>query len=397
MARRKVPQRTCREASKGSLEAKADQEPAGEAAGPSRCQTSGHKMAPQKNWFVTDRQRMQFLRDMRFFRVILLLLLVALGIYCTTSMPGWTTRAKGWMEEQICGSAIKRKIQSDYQALLVAQSQNMRRLLQEVAQLRVQLISARKEASEAASQVSVEMSDWALQSAGAAIDTRRTSQTYSCQGNWICSVIQLFRTVNPPEAVLQGLDADGEEETLLGTFVYNVAKEPIQTFPLKEQICGSAIKRKIQSDYQALLVAQSQNMRRLLQEVAQLRVQLISARKEASEAASQVSVEMSDWALQSAGAAIDTRRTSQTYSCQGNWICSVIQLFRTVNPPEAVLQGLDADGEEETLLGTFMYNVAKEPIQTFPLKNSLQAILAGLDRIQGANQKLQSLLEQHII
>lgn len=55
-------------------------------------------MAPKKNWFVTDRQRMQFLRDMRFFRVILLLLLVALGIHCTTSMPEWTTRAKGWME-----------------------------------------------------------------------------------------------------------------------------------------------------------------------------------------------------------------------------------------------------------------------------------------------------------
>ncbi|XP_064898041.1 sperm-associated antigen 4 protein-like [Columba livia] len=79
----------------------------------------------------------------------------------------------------------------------------MRRLLQEVAQLRVQLISARKAASEAASQVSVEMSDWALQSAGAAIDTRRTSQTYGCQGNWICGVIQLFHAANPPEAVLQ--------------------------------------------------------------------------------------------------------------------------------------------------------------------------------------------------
>ncbi|KAK2524981.1 hypothetical protein Q9233_009028, partial [Columba guinea] len=135
-----------------------------------------------------------------------------------------------------------------------------------------------------------------------------------------------------------------------------------------EQICGSAIERKIQSNYQALLAAQNQNMRRLLQEVAQLRVQLISTRKAASKAASQVSVEMSDWALQSAGAAIDTRRTSQTYGCQGNWICSVIHLFHAANPPEAVLKGLDADGEEETLLGTFMYNVAKEPIQTFPLK-----------------------------
>ncbi|KAF1606886.1 Sperm-associated antigen 4 protein, partial [Eudyptes chrysolophus] len=34
------------------------------------------------------------------------------------------------------------------------------------------------------------------------------------------------------------------------------------------------------------------------------------------------------------------------------------------------LLGVDADGEEETLLGTFMYNVAKEAIQTFPLKNA---------------------------
>ncbi|NXS77172.1 SPAG4 protein, partial [Pandion haliaetus] len=34
------------------------------------------------------------------------------------------------------------------------------------------------------------------------------------------------------------------------------------------------------------------------------------------------------------------------------------------------LLGVDTDGEEETLLGTFMYNVAKEAIQTFPLKNA---------------------------
>ncbi|NXV22496.1 SPAG4 protein, partial [Cepphus grylle] len=34
------------------------------------------------------------------------------------------------------------------------------------------------------------------------------------------------------------------------------------------------------------------------------------------------------------------------------------------------LLGVDADGEEESLLVTFMYNVAKEAIQTFPLKNA---------------------------
>ncbi|NXM01456.1 SUN2 protein, partial [Tyrannus savana] len=31
-----------------------------------------------------------------------------------------------------------------------------------------------------------------------------------------------------------GVDADGKEESLLGTFTYNVEKEPMQTFPLKD-------------------------------------------------------------------------------------------------------------------------------------------------------------------
>ncbi|NXT08109.1 SPAG4 protein, partial [Prunella fulvescens] len=33
--------------------------------------------------------------------------------------------------------------------------------------------------------------------------------------------------------------------------------------------------------------------------------------------------------------------------------------------------GVDADKEEETLLGVFTYNVEKNPTQTFPLKNML--------------------------
>ncbi|XP_065509355.1 sperm-associated antigen 4 protein-like [Caloenas nicobarica] len=255
----------------------------------SMCIFTMHKMAPTKKRFAMDMRRMRFLRDMRFFRVILLLLLVALGIYCVTSMPGWSTRTKGWMEEQTCGSAAERQTRSNYRALLAAQTQKMRLLLQEVARLRVELRSARKAASNVASEVSVEMSDWALQSTGATIDMRRTSQTYSCQGKWSCMVLRLFHPANPPEAVLQpdvspgncwpfqgrqgqvvirlparvhlstvtvqhiskeaspsgfvtsaprdvavfGVDADGEEETLLGTFMYDVAKDPIQTFPLK--------------------------------------------------------------------------------------------------------------------------------------------------------------------
>ncbi|NWR44074.1 SPAG4 protein, partial [Regulus satrapa] len=33
--------------------------------------------------------------------------------------------------------------------------------------------------------------------------------------------------------------------------------------------------------------------------------------------------------------------------------------------------GVDADRDEETLLGMFRYNVEKDPLQTFPLKNML--------------------------
>ncbi|NXD04062.1 SPAG4 protein, partial [Certhia familiaris] len=36
-----------------------------------------------------------------------------------------------------------------------------------------------------------------------------------------------------------------------------------------------------------------------------------------------------------------------------------------------VPKGVDVDREEETLLGMFTYNVEKDPVQTFPLKNML--------------------------
>ncbi|KAK2542053.1 hypothetical protein Q9966_003871 [Columba livia] len=216
MARRKAPQRRCREASKGSLEAKADQEPSGEAVGPSRCQTSGSAGTRlelvTRFWESSPGSATQGFAKWRNEATKIAWIVFSLTcrgagalVSLWTCLPSVSVFAMYVVQEQICGSAIERKIQSDYQALLVAQNQNMRRLLQEVAQLRVQLISARKAASEAASQVSVEMSDWALQSAGAAIDTRRTSQTYGCQGNWICGVIQLFHAANPPEAVLQDI------------------------------------------------------------------------------------------------------------------------------------------------------------------------------------------------
>ncbi|XP_074422898.1 sperm-associated antigen 4 protein-like isoform X2 [Larus michahellis] len=146
----------------------------------------------------------------------------------------------------------------------------------------------------------------------------------------------------------------------------------------------------------------------------------------ASERALEAYVEMSDWALQSSGASIDLQRTSETYTCKNDWFWRFIEFFCTPRGPDRILQpdvspgncwafpghqgqvvirlparvhltaitvqhiskevspsgtvtsaprdiavfGVDVDGEEETLLVTFMYDVAKEAIQTFPLKNA---------------------------
>ncbi|KAM6050253.1 sperm-associated antigen 4 protein-like [Theristicus caerulescens] len=187
--------------------------------------------------------------------------------------------------------------------------------------------------------------------------------------------------------------------------------------------CISAVNVRV------LLAEQSQKMQRVLEEVAQLRAEISSAKEAnqaASEMASEVYVKMSDWALKSSGATIDTQRTSETYDCKENWGCRVLWFFCTANPPDTILEpdvspgncwsfrghqgqvvirlparvhvtaitvqhvfkevspsgtdisaprdvavfGVDADGEEETLLGTFTYGVAKEAIQTFPLKNA---------------------------
>ncbi|XP_040975589.1 SUN domain-containing protein 5-like isoform X2 [Aquila chrysaetos chrysaetos] len=98
-------------------------------------------------------------------------------------------------------------------ALLAEQNQKMQLLLEEVAQLRAEISSAKKRsqegqevnqaASKMALEVYVEMSDWALKSSGATIDMQRTSETYSCKENWGCRVLWFFRPANPPDAILQ--------------------------------------------------------------------------------------------------------------------------------------------------------------------------------------------------
>ncbi|XP_065596240.1 sperm-associated antigen 4 protein-like [Cyrtonyx montezumae] len=125
---------------------------------------------------------------------------------------------------------------------------------------------------------------------GATIDIQRTSRTYECTERWYCKLIRLFTTTNHPDTILQpstspgkcwlmegyqgqvvirlsaeilpicitvqhifremppsvtvssapkdvavlGLDVDRKEEVLLGSFTFDVKKEPIQTFVLKK-------------------------------------------------------------------------------------------------------------------------------------------------------------------
>ncbi|CAN0226550.1 unnamed protein product [Bubo scandiacus] len=315
MARTKDPQRRCQGASKGSLGNKANLQTAGEAAGssgslctevelvtfflpstpssatrePVKCNKATEiirmvsglpcrlpgalaSMGRLLNMFIFAAQKMASQRK-RFLQAAFLLLAVALfGVYFWTSLPlNWHT-------------------------LLAEQTQKRQLLPEEVAKQMAELNSAKKlcqevqEANQAApSEVYVTMSNWALKSSGATIDTQRTSETYSCKETWGCRVVAFFRTANPPDVILQpdvspgncwsfqghqgqvvirlparvrltavtvqhiykdtspsendtnaprdvavfGVDADGEEEVLLVTFTYNVTKEAIQTFPLK--------------------------------------------------------------------------------------------------------------------------------------------------------------------
>ncbi|KFM04135.1 SUN domain-containing protein 2, partial [Aptenodytes forsteri] len=55
----------------------------------------------------------------------------------------------------------------------------------------------------------------------------------------------------PRDFTVSGLDEEGKDETLLGTFTYTVQKEPTQTFPLQDGIPSAFwfLKLVIQSNW----------------------------------------------------------------------------------------------------------------------------------------------------
>ncbi|XP_026707577.1 SUN domain-containing protein 2-like [Athene cunicularia] len=331
MARRKAPQRRCQGASKGSLGNKANPQPTGEASRSSgnlcvevklvtdarepaecskamevarmvfglACRLPGALVSLGRllSMFIFAAQKMASQKK-RFLQAAFLFLAVALaGGNCWTSLPLWSMHAKGLVEELTRVSLAHLETLRNLPALWFKEPRKLDLLLEEVAQLKAELNSAEKLYQEVQdskqavpSEVCDTMFDWALKSSGAAIDTQRTSETYSCREDGCCRVQEWFFLAKPLHAILEpdvllrncwplqghrgqvvirlparvhltavtmqykaslfgtvtsaprdvsvfGLDTDGEEEVLLVMFTYDVTKEAIQTFPLK--VCST--------------------------------------------------------------------------------------------------------------------------------------------------------------
>ncbi|XP_061876289.1 SUN domain-containing protein 3-like [Colius striatus] len=181
-------------------------------------------------------------------RFLVLLVVLLVGIYCGTLLSAWRMQAKAGTEEDDKG------------------------------------------ALEKSFHVNMMNSQWALKNLGATIDMKRTSPTYRCGWKWGYSLLLNRRcTEDEPDTILQmdvsqgkrwcfpghsghvvirlparvhltaiavqhiveedslsvaassapkglavyGFEAESEEETWLGSFIYDVAKESIQPFSLK--------------------------------------------------------------------------------------------------------------------------------------------------------------------
>ncbi|KAM4639398.1 uncharacterized protein AAGF69_016420 [Amazona ochrocephala] len=166
-------------------------------------------------------------------------------------------------------------------------------------------------ALELASEIYIGRSDWALKTSGATTDMQRTLRTYDCKENWVCRVLWLFRTPNPPDTILQP------------------DVSPENCWPLQGQQGQVVIRLPAQVHLAAVSV------QHIYKEVCPSGT--ITSAPETSLSFPAVPLQNTSWGLE------------------------VPSLSR-------LILGVNADREEETLLGMFVYNVEKEAIQTFPLK-----------------------------
>ncbi|XP_049651712.1 uncharacterized protein LOC126036226 [Accipiter gentilis] len=246
------------------------------------------------------------LKKERLCTILFLMTLAALaGAYCGTSLLVWMLQAKNVPQVLLGQPAADLRSLRSMLAVWGQQSQEVQQLRDEVAHLAAEMAAVKKEAQQMreAMSASTRMSDWALKRAGAAIDLQRSSSisAWLCKAFWfLCSppLVDTFvqpdaspgycwpfqgfwsevlirlpteirplaiiiehtsKTASPPGTVssaprdftVYGLDEEGKEETLLGTFTYTVQKGPTQTFPLQNGIPRAfrVLKLGIQSNW----------------------------------------------------------------------------------------------------------------------------------------------------
>ncbi|XP_064358109.1 sperm-associated antigen 4 protein-like isoform X4 [Dromaius novaehollandiae] len=236
----------------------------------------------------------------RLWKVLFCISATLAAVYCWGWLSVGTLRAGEAPQELPEQSAVETNPLQNSLALLRQQVHKTQLLWEQVARLSAEISSVKKEVQqlreampETALQDYAHMSDRALRSSGATIDIRRTSKSYEGPEHGLCRALWLLcSAANPPQTILQpdvtpgqcwpfqgsrgqvvirmpapiqptavtvqhiykavspsgtvssaprhftvsGVDEEAEEETLLGTFMYDVEKEAMQTFPLKQEL-----------------------------------------------------------------------------------------------------------------------------------------------------------------
>ncbi|KAM6050252.1 SUN domain-containing protein 5-like [Theristicus caerulescens] len=202
-----------------------------------------------------------------------------------------------------------------------------------------------------ASEVYVKMSDWALKSSGATIDTQRTSETYDCKENWGCRISWFFRTANPPDTILEppfsqaGTKAPASLHFLTRASFSSRNRPHGHNGAYASSYTGGCVGPNTPSHFLALAFCLQPN-----------------------------DPSGNCWPFRGHQGQVVIRLPARVHVTA----ITVQHIFKEVSPSgtdisaprDVAVFGVDADGEEETLLGTFTYSVAKEAIQTFPLKNA---------------------------
>nr|XP_021151095.1 uncharacterized protein LOC106145837 [Columba livia] len=217
------------------------------------------------------------------------------GAFCGTSLPMWMLWAKDVPQVLLEKPVGELKSLRNSLALLREQAQEVQqlkkdltRLTAEMSSLKTEIEDLRMAMSAMPVEESVQMSAWALKSTGVTIDLQRSQRsfTWPCRLFWfLCDlrpqetfvqldispgycwpfqasgsqvVVTLPAQVQPTAITVQhplkkssalgdtssaprdftvsGLDEEGKEETLLGTFSYDIKKAPAQTFPLQSEL-----------------------------------------------------------------------------------------------------------------------------------------------------------------